>query len=370
MQLWAINDAVADVLANADARNIPAEFQPSAAVARWEKSTAVIEITGVLTPTPDRMAAFFGGGNTTYPDIQAAILAAEADARVTDIQYIYDTPGGTVAGLFETIDIMKASTKPSRATVKGMAASAGYALASQAGSIEASGKASVLGSIGIVQRFFTSADVATITSRAAPNKAPDPTTEEGKAAIQDQLDAYHTLFAEAIASGRGVNVKTVNTEFGKGGTYLAGEALKRGMIDAISTTAASGPKPKGVKAMTLAELRAQHPDIFAAAVQEGVTQERERVQAHLTMAEASGAMPTAIAAINSGEGLTVKVQAEYLAAGMKRSTLGARTEETQAATTEVEGGAVTTPAATTEAPALTNAFVKAAEQLGLEVTNG
>ena len=43
----------------------------------------------------------------------------------------------------------------------------------------------------------------------------------------------HALFAERIASGRGITVEKVNADFGQGGLLLADLALAAGMIDTI-----------------------------------------------------------------------------------------------------------------------------------------
>ena len=79
--------------------------------------------------------------------------------------------------------------------------------------------------------------------------------------------------------------------------------------------------------MDLKTLKAQHPDVYTAAVQEGVDQERDRVTAHLIMGEKSGAMATASDAIKNGTGMTATLQATYLTAGMNRSDVQTRQEE-------------------------------------------
>lgn len=83
--------------------------------------------------------------------------------------------------------------------------------------------------------------------------------------------------------------------------------------------------------MDLKTLKAQHPDVYAAAVQEGTDQERDRVTAHLIMGEKSGAMETASKAIKDGEAMTSTLQATYLTAGMNRSDVSTRQEEDAAA---------------------------------------
>ena len=83
--------------------------------------------------------------------------------------------------------------------------------------------------------------------------------------------------------------------------------------------------------MNLNELRAQHPDVYEAAVKAGVDQERDRVSAHLTMGEASGDMKTAVDAVKKGDGMTATLQAQYLAAGMNRRDQDSRQEDDTAA---------------------------------------
>ena len=75
--------------------------------------------------------------------------------------------------------------------------------------------------------------------------------------------------------------------------------------------------------MDLAKLRAEHPDVYAAAVQDGVRQERDRAGAHLTMGKASGAMDTAVKAVLEGTEMTATLQSEYMAAGMNRQAQAA-----------------------------------------------
>jgi len=314
--------------------------------------TATIDINGVLTKAPDMLAEIFGGGNTTYRDIQSAIATAEADSEVDTIELRVDSPGGQVNGLFDTIAALQQAKKPIRAVVNGMAASAAYALVSQADEIVAEARSTSFGSIGIVARMPRNSYAMSITSTNAPKKAPDPNTEEGRAAIIEELDALHELFVEAIAEGRGVTTDTVNAEYGQGGTLLADEALRRGMIDrvaapsvrAVSTpsnrTAESGSIQPGESIkMDLATLQAQHPDVFAAAVQEGVNKERDRASAHVILGKQSGAIDTALKAIEDGSEMTATLQATYMAAGMNRNDVNARAEDAEDAAAATGGAA-------------------------------
>lgn len=283
--------------------------------------TARITVSGVLTKRPSLMARLFGGGNTTYPDISSALFAAEADPKVSDIVLEISSPGGSVDGLFELIADMQGIKKPMK-TEASKATSAAYAIASQTSEIVATGPASSFGSIGVAVDATVYSEDVSITSTKAPKKRPDLKTEEGRAVVREELDALHDLFVDAIASGRGVSADKINAKFGEGAVLLAGEALKRGMIDSINTkqpAAATGGKKREARSMDLQTLKAQHPSVYAAAVQEGRDQERDRVMAHLTMGQASGDMKTAIDAAENGSAMTATLQAKYLAAGMCRS---------------------------------------------------
>lgn len=336
---------------------------------------AEIRIFGVLTPRPDFMAMLFGGGNTTYGEITAALADAEQDPNVTAITLAIDSPGGSIAGLFDTLAALQGVIKPLRAVVHNTAASAAYAIASQADSIEAANVSSSVGSIGVVAKVRVSDEVVSISSTKAPRKAPDVTTARGKAVIRDQLDAYHEIFVDAIAEGRSITVETVNADFGRGAVVLAEEALRRGMIDGVmgvntEAAAKSGDRKTEARKMDLATLKAEHPGAYALAVDagvaKGVAQERDRVGAHLTMGETSGDMKTASAAILNGDEMTATLQAKYMAAGMNKSDTEARqAEDVDVAPAD---GAAAPKAENVEADAVDDAVVDlVAQNFGREV---
>lgn len=331
-------------------------------------NSAEIHVKGVLTNTPDMFARWFGGGNTTYPAIIAALAEADANPEVKQIVMRFDSGGGAVNGMFDAIAAMQTTKKPIKAIVGTMAASAAYGLASQADEMVAHNRASAVGSIGVVVDTFVSESRVSITSSNAPDKRPDVTTEKGKATVVAQLDAIAGLLDEAVAEGRNTTVEKVNADFGQGGILLADEALKRGMIDSISTnkpaTATNGGKPQEQRSMDLQTLKAQHPDVYAAAAQEGRTEERDRVGAHLTMGEASGDMKTAIGAVQDGSAMTATLQAKYMAAGMNRSDVQARQDDDADANAGDDANAGEEEA---EANAGANILAAAAESCGVEL---
>lgn len=307
-----------------EARFTDEDGNPSSRILSSAGKTSQIKVSGVLTKNPNFMAFLFGGGNTTYTEIAAALAQADADPDTTEISMLIDSGGGQFDGLFTAINAMAATQKPIHVISTGLTASAAYALAAQGDTITAATKASRIGSVGVVATFQVRDDEVQITSTKAPKKRPDVKTAEGVSMVKEELDAMHELFVDAIAAGRGVTSDKINADFGQGATFLAEQALESGMIDAIAggesakpkTTADVGGGNQEVDTMTPKELLAQHPDTYAAVMQLGVDKERDRVGAHLTMGTATGAMDTAIEAVKNGSEMTATLQAEYMTAGL------------------------------------------------------
>lgn len=334
-----------DQQAQFEASNISAMSDGGSRILSIAGNSAEIAIKGVMTETPSFLAMLFGGGNVTYKEIRLAQAEAERDDNITDITYVVDSPGGTIDGLFEAINVIKNSTKPTKSVVKNKAASAAFALVSATNEIVAFNNAVSFGSIGIAVSQFINKNNVDVTSTNAPKKRPDASTPEGVAVIREELDPIHDLFVEAIATGRNTSAENVNANFGQGGMMLAEEALKRGMIDSIAgtqlqskvknTIKTQSAVKRGdnlkVKSMDLATLKADHPAAYAAAVavghEHGIAAERDRVGAHLTMGEASGDMKTALAACKDGSEMTATIQAAYMAAGMNKNSIQARDDD-------------------------------------------
>lgn len=332
-------------------------------------NTAEIRIEGALTPRPDLFAMFFGGGNTTYAEIQAGLAAALADATIKNVILVIASPGGTVAGLFETLaalEALKASGK--NVTVRAsQAQSAAYAIAAVGGKIQAVSPASMFGSLGVAVSYFLDPEIVELANTESPNKRPDVSTPEGQDVVRQELDALYEIFADAIARGRGVKVDVVKSEFGRGSSFVAGDAFKRNMIDAAPKLrvmrADSDPEPnaaagdsvvqqicapvigasKGKRPMTKEELKAQHKDVYEAILAEGRAEgqatERKRVLAHMKLGKNLDAMKIAEEAIASGAStLDEEVHADYMSAGKNKRDIEARQEDSDGAG-EATGGA-------------------------------
>lgn len=313
---------------------------PGARILNKVGGVASISISGTLTKNPSWMARWFGGGNTAYSEIHSAVNEAERDPNIKTVTFTIDSGGGQTNGLTNVMDAIQGMTKPTKAIVSGMAASAAYGIASQADEIVATSRGDLLGSIGIAASFYADPNVVDVTSTNAPEKRPNMSTEEGISAVRKGLDQIETIFIDGIAAGRGVSAKTVKSDFGRGNIFTADNALKNGMIDGIEgearTKTAIKQPTKEAKTMDLATLQAQHPSLYAQVVQIGATTERDRVTAHLIMGETSGDMATAAAACKDGSTMTATLQAQYFSATVKNGALAARAADDTAASTAVD----------------------------------
>ena len=347
--MWLVSSQFRDRVEAAQVANVmpPEGFEEAQLQARSGSSSRVlairgkeaeISIVGVITDQPDFFAVMLGGGNPTFPEIISALAEADKDPDVERITLKIDSPGGTIDGLFDTLAAIKNTRKPTRALVSNKALSAAFGLAAQTGEIVAANKATSFGSIGVIVRRFVSDNQIEVASTDAPKKARDLKTEEGQAVLREELDALHEVFVASVAEGRGTTVENVNDRFGQGAVVLAEEALKRGMIDSV---AGESPRTERspvleqpiqeAKQMDIIVLKRDHPEVYAAAVQAGVDQERDRVTAHMIYGKDCEAMDIAAKAVIEGTPMTQALQAQYNTAGRNLKEVDDRQTEDAAA---------------------------------------
>ncbi|MFD1809290.1 S49 family peptidase [Gemmobacter lanyuensis] len=200
---------------------------------------AVVPMIGTIFPRASMIGASTGG--TSLDALSHDLRVAEASADVERIVLLIDSPGGVVSHVGEAAEMLRASTKPVTAFVTGMGASLAYWLGSQAREIVLDRAASV-GSIGIVATTSrqegpdaSGRRAYEIVSSGAPLKRPDVTTEEGRAAVQADVDAIEAVFIADVAAGRRVSVEQVRERFGRGAMVPAARAVEVGMADRIGT---------------------------------------------------------------------------------------------------------------------------------------
>jgi ClpP class serine protease len=293
---------------------------------------AEISIKGTLVKERSQMLDFFGIPQTSYVEISDQTKAAVSKGA-KKIVYRIDSPGGDANGILLGMDAIRNAGVEVETEViaDGYLTSGAYMLASQADRIVAANELVTVGSIGVATARTVSKSSKDITNTDSKDKRPDVSTEEGVSVVETELDDIYQVLAERIATGRQTSVEAVKRDYGQGAMMTARTAFQKRMIDGIVENSnkqqpaqeKQGGKSIGVSKMKIEELRADHPDLY----QEVIAVERDRVCAHLMLAEGSGNVEAAHKAIQNGDGVTELVKAEHMAAAMKRNMLEARKED-------------------------------------------
>lgn len=203
---------------------------------------AIVPVIGALSHRGrvDASSSYIQG----YQDIARDLNAAAEDDQVEQILMVFDSPGGEATGAFEMPELIReiGSRKPITAAVDGMAASAGYLLASAANQIAIipSGYA---GSIGVVTRHvdFSRAlanDGITVTHIYAGDHKVDgnpyePLPADVRAQFQTEIDHLYQKFVSAVATARNLSEEHVRGTQAR--IYHAEDAIKTGLADRIAT---------------------------------------------------------------------------------------------------------------------------------------
>ena len=309
-----------------------------------------IPVKGVLM---NKFPFAFGGWATGYEYIEAAVERGVADPEVREIVLDVDSPGGTVAGVFEATDNIYAlrGKKPIRAYANDSAYSAAYAIASAADSINVTRTGGV-GSIGVIATHIeysqalkkrgVKVNLIYAGERKADGHPSRPLSEKAEASMQKRVDAFYDLFVSAVARNRGLEEQAVRDT--EAATFMSHEAVEEGLADTVgplNTTSAAADsddeKEFSMSDNTETVEQAAHEAAVAeataaateagksAGLSEGATAERERIGAIMDSEEAAK-RPAAARHVALNSDMTVEAAAKFLA--------GLPEESTEAATTE------------------------------------
>ncbi|HET6718088.1 MAG TPA: S49 family peptidase, partial [Rhodocyclaceae bacterium] len=293
-QPWAMTPAMLHTISAIARRENESPEAVEARLGRPLQNTQTVSMRGGVAIVPlvgpvMRYANIFSrvSGATSLETLAQEFTAALDDPAVTAIVLNIDSPGGQANGIAEFASMVRAAKKPVVAYVDGSAASAAYWVAAAAQKIVLA-KTAEVGSIGAVVAIDASkkaTGVIEIVSSQSPKKRIDPSTDDGRSQIQTRIDAFAQVFIEDVAAYRGVSVATVLEKFGQGDMRMGADAVALGMADEVSTLedviAALAGKPqtlpaqskstfaKGATAMNIEELKAAHPDLCAALIEEG-----------------------------------------------------------------------------------------------------
>jgi len=255
-------------------------------------STAYISVKGALMKSVPRWMSYWGIDATSYQDIKTDIEAAVLDKRVESIVLDIESPGGQVAGIHDAADaIFEArKTKPVKAYIEDLCASAAYWLAAQADEIVASQDAMV-GSIGVYSVHIDSSARAEKQGfkvhvvRSGDHKGMgipgDEITEGQIASAQRIVDGLAESFMSAVGRGRGLERADVQLR-ATGEVWLAQRAVELGLVDRVSSRStafksSSNNRAKAVHKKEFAMSEQQEND-GALALEKYRAEERKRTE--------------------------------------------------------------------------------------------
>ena len=215
----------------------------------------------------------------SYNRIRSRIKEAAADSSVRVIVLRINSPGGLVSGVKELADFIGKVDKPVYAYADGLMASAAYWIGSAAKQIAAPVTASV-GSIGVrtlhidwskwnERQGLAFTHLAAGSYKVLGNED-EPLSKEAKNYFLDQLNTLYDIFVGSVASQRKTDRRKAE-KMADGKIFLAEDAKEVGLIDRIETDFESylATILKKEKIMDLAELKKDHPDLYAKVLDEG-----------------------------------------------------------------------------------------------------
>lgn len=203
---------------------------------------AVIEIEGTLV----HKGSWIGMdcGETSYEGLRTQIERARRDASAKGVVFEVDSPGGSVAGVFETAEAIArlSAEKPTMAILTSVACSAAYLLASQARKIVMP-EFGFAGSIGaVVMHADWSAHLAeegvkvTLISSGAhkvDGNPFEPLPQDVVDRIKADLDQVRARFSEVVGRGRGKALTAKAAMATEAQVFSGREAVSLGLADAL-----------------------------------------------------------------------------------------------------------------------------------------
>ncbi len=211
---------------------------------RTAEGVGIVTIVGELV----NRGAWIGAssGLISYEGIKFQLAKAVADPKTRVILLDIESPGGEAVGAFETAAAVRdaAKEKPVVAVVNGMAASAGYALASGATRIVTI-PTGLSGSIGVVMlhadfsKFLEQEGIAPTLIFAGAHKVDgnpyEPLPESVRADLQADVEGFYDLFVESVGAGRGKRLTADMARATEARVFTGEEAVRLGLADEVGT---------------------------------------------------------------------------------------------------------------------------------------
>ncbi len=207
------------------------------------KQVTVLNLFGTISHRANFLSEFSGGTSTEV--FGKFFDEAVADPDVIAIVILADTPGGSVPGVMELSNKIYAARAKKRiiTVIDPMMASAGLWIGTAASEVVASPSANQIGSVGclLIHDDDTEAladagiDRTIIATSEFKGELWQTLTDSAKAHLRAQCDEIHKQFVDALARNCGVSVAHVETNFGRGRTMNAAQAMAAGIVHRIAT---------------------------------------------------------------------------------------------------------------------------------------
>lgn len=300
----------------------------------------VINLNGPITKN---------GGSSSYgtKDLSKSMLQMSQDSRIKGFVIVTDSGGGSssaVTLMQDAINEVK-KTKPVYSVIEkgGMAGSACYGIISACTGIYSEDGMNIVGSAGTMIQFSGKPNgtvdqdgekhiVLYATKSTEKNKDFEQAIEKDnyKLIVDNLLDPVNENFLKSIISNRpileGSKYDDGHTVFSKDavGTFIDGiasfeEVVTMILSDSNTNNNSNNNNNLNSNTMNKAELKQNHPSVYAEILSEGVTQEQERVASWMAYNEAD---PKAVSeGIESGKEISPSQSHKFIVSMAKKGAI-------------------------------------------------
>lgn len=280
------------------------------------------------------------GGMSSYgtKELSSTMLEMSKDNRVKGFIIKTDSGGGATGAVQLMIDAINTvkSTKPVYALVEkgGMAGSAAYGIISACTGIYSEDGMNIVGSVGTMIQFSgkphgnidTDGEKTVVlyaTKSTSKNKAFEEAlnNDNYEMLVNELLDPINENFISNVLSNRpqleGTKFDNGHTVFSKDavGTFIDGIASFDEVVSILLSNSKESNSKSNINSksnkMTKQEFKSEHPTVYAEILNEGMAQEKNRVESWMAYSKAD---PTAVQeGIESGSEITTAQSHKFLA---------------------------------------------------------
>lgn len=203
--------------------------------ARQRGSVAVLEVNGPIY----RYASMFDdiSAMTSVQRLAVDFQTLLDTPAISTILLLVDSPGGEVDGIHQFAEMVYAARDKKRIVsyIDGDGASAAYWILAAASEVYMDTTARA-GSIGVRMSMRdpkqSRQGMYVLVDSEAPDKDPDPATQEGMAELRRNLEPLAAIFRADVAKYRGIDEADIRAL--RGGVRVGQEAVDAGLVDGLT----------------------------------------------------------------------------------------------------------------------------------------